>query len=608
MNPRRAVTAIAGALFSVMPLLAVDLPREKEKWIAMQVDEFDVASNASDWKTSEIVGQILQMREAVGKVTQLKVRATLPTRVYIFASEASFAPYRNLVTQRKNAAINGAFLSNRDGNTILIQSDATGGVDRIVFHELTHYFVRNTTTGIPLWFNEGIAEYYSTFSTSGSGSGAEIRLGRPIVEHVLWLRQHPLIPLRELFAMDEKSPAYSEWSRQGVFYAESWALVHYLMLSPERHGQLAAFLDLRAAHRPLETAFTTAFHESYEDLERDLRGYVHRAAFQYMRYTGADIGTRQLPKAVAMSRAEVLVSLGHLLAWTRGNAADADAERFLLAAVEADPRVALAHAELGRLYAKSGRGAEADAAFDRATSLGSSNPAVYFYQAETILDRVDTNGVLGPPTPELLKARRLLIRATELAPASAPAWSALGATYAMSEGDPGPGIVALEMSLSLAAGQKDAVFNLIQLYARAGRRDEAARTTEDLLVPTGDRELLDRARDALVWADVQYIRKLVEANKLDEAIPLAKSVLGRTTNPEIRTNLESLINGVEGTRAVTETLRKAIDAANDGKYAEAIAMVDAVLPRITDAEMQAYATKFRAELVAAEAKAKGRKK
>ena len=40
------------------------------------------------------------------------------------------------------------------------------------------------------------------------------------------------------------SPLYNEGDRRGVFYAESWALVHYLLIgNPQRKGQLGAYLQ-----------------------------------------------------------------------------------------------------------------------------------------------------------------------------------------------------------------------------------------------------------------------------------------------------------------------------------------------------------------------------
>lgn len=59
---------------------------------------------------------------------------------------------------------------------------------------------------MPLWFNEGLAEYYSTFSITGD---QKIVMGKPIASHVYLLR-NKMLPLRTLFQVDHKSPHYNE--------------------------------------------------------------------------------------------------------------------------------------------------------------------------------------------------------------------------------------------------------------------------------------------------------------------------------------------------------------------------------------------------------------
>ena len=51
--------------------------------------------------------------------------------------------------------------------------------------------------------------------------------------------QNKLLPIEVLLNVEHSSPHYNEENRASVFYAESWALVHYLMLDPEaRQRQL----------------------------------------------------------------------------------------------------------------------------------------------------------------------------------------------------------------------------------------------------------------------------------------------------------------------------------------------------------------------------------
>ena len=108
-------------------------------------------------------------------------------------------------------------------------TEGRGGQEsyNIIFHQYTHLLVKNNVENPPTWFNEGLAEYYSTFSITAD---QKVELGKPIPGHVFLLRANKMMPLRTLFQVDQKSPYYNERDKQGIFYAESWALMHYLIL------------------------------------------------------------------------------------------------------------------------------------------------------------------------------------------------------------------------------------------------------------------------------------------------------------------------------------------------------------------------------------------
>ena len=73
--------------------------------------------------------------------------------------------------------------------------------------------------------SEGVAEFFSKFQPIDSGKRA--RIGDPQGEHIGRLRME-FMPLAALAAVDHDSAEYNERDKQSVFYAESWALYHYL--------------------------------------------------------------------------------------------------------------------------------------------------------------------------------------------------------------------------------------------------------------------------------------------------------------------------------------------------------------------------------------------
>src|SRR5205807_6173558 len=133
--------------------------------------------------------------------------------------------------------------------------------------------VDNTNGNVPVWFNEGLAEYYSSFDIE---EDRKVHLGELIPYHLQTLREQKLLPLRTLFAVDHYSPEYNEGSKRGMFYAESWALVHYLILgnNGQRLAQLGKFLQLTSANVPLDEAVKQAFQMDVEGLQKELKSYI----------------------------------------------------------------------------------------------------------------------------------------------------------------------------------------------------------------------------------------------------------------------------------------------------------------------------------------------
>src|SRR6185369_12641323 len=179
-----------------------------------------------------------------------------------------------------------------------------------------------------------------------------------------------------------------------------------------------------------------------------------------------------IPAPHAMDHADVLYRLGDLLTRGTDGRGSADAERFLKTALIENPEHAGAYATLGLLHDLGGRPAEASVEYERAVKFGSDDPDVYLFYGVTIFRNVYNATHGAKSTPELLHARTLFQKAAQLAPQSARAWAGVGATYVIGDDDPAPGIAALEKSMSLAPGQDDVAYNLVQLYARGGRRDD----------------------------------------------------------------------------------------------------------------------------------------
>jgi tetratricopeptide (TPR) repeat protein len=542
---------LAACLALTLPVHGIDLPKATEKWVALHVEDFRFISSVSSRETLKIARDLLRMRAAVGEMTAMKVHTAEPTRVFIFPNERRFAAYCEATLRAQCENVFGIFVATGSGNFILVRGDDKGGVGRIVYHELTHHFVANSNWRLPLWFNEGYAEFYSTFRTAG----ANTHIGFPINEHLDWLaRNDKLIPLRELFTITTASPIYNEKTRMGVFYAQSWALVHYLSVDAKRKAKLRTFLSLLGDGKPLEAAFDEAFGVTFAQLEKELRAYIRGASFTYLIYSLGELTIPEVPEPAAMAHDEVLHQLGRLVAYARPENA-ALGERFFKESLALNEKNAGALANLARVYESTGRKAEADAAFAKAMALGRDDADVYLLAGRSLLDR----GI-----DEFAKARPIYQRATELAPNSAAAWTGLGATYVIEKKDLAPGIAALEKAIDLAPNAYEAAFYLAQLWANDGR--------------------------------LRASHKL--ATSLREMSSVPETMKGQLAT------LLTWIDDRESTLRALTTINKAVDKANAGKYVEALLLVDAALPDVREEEVRKRVLVLRDEMAAGVARTK----
>jgi hypothetical protein len=126
----------------------------------------------------------------------------------------------------------------------------------VIFHEYTHLLVNNTFKNAPVWFNEGLAEYYSTFKiTDDQKSRSD---SRSATTYTCCDRTR-CCRCGRCFEVDHKSPYYNEGKKQSIFYAQSWALMHYLLIGKAgKVEKLGKFMDLMSNEVPMETAFQQA--------------------------------------------------------------------------------------------------------------------------------------------------------------------------------------------------------------------------------------------------------------------------------------------------------------------------------------------------------------
>jgi hypothetical protein len=107
-------------------------------------------------------------------------------------------------------------------------------------HEVAHGYLHASVPAIPLWIDEGLAEYFEVPQSQAGLNRPHLQLLSDLIEHEGW--QPNLKRLEALSAAGEMRQEH---------YAEAWAWVYFLLnSSPERRELLTEYLaELRAKGR-----------------------------------------------------------------------------------------------------------------------------------------------------------------------------------------------------------------------------------------------------------------------------------------------------------------------------------------------------------------------
>lgn len=353
----------------------------RDKWTRLRTENFTVVGDASEADMRRLAAELEGFRQTLALLLP-KARITTPvgTTVVLFKNHIAFKPFKPRYKGKIREDVGGYFLDRPDGNYIAMTAETRGLPPlHVIFHEYEHFVVRNNIDRAPLWLNEGLAEFYGTFQVIDENRKA--RLGIAMAHHTRALRNSRMLPLETLLTVDHKSPHYNESDKAGIFYAQSWALVHYLMFgnNAARQEQLTRFIAGLNTDATLEENFRQSFQADYAQIEKELRDYVRKFLFPALDFTftkpldaAKDIESRPL------SEAEVEHLLGDLLFQQVDR--DAEAEARFTKATTLDPKLAPARLSLGLLRLRQSKRAEALSLFDASLALDANNYLAHFYR------------------------------------------------------------------------------------------------------------------------------------------------------------------------------------------------------------------------------------
>src|SRR5262245_7605217 len=300
------------ALFVLLAVLLTPSQADA-RWIRLTSEHFVFVGDAGEGTIRTIAERLELFYEVISRIFYNGVTPSpVPTVVLVFQNARSFAPYRPTFNGKPIEAA-GYFAEGDDLNYIAVNAEQDTEAHGLIFHEYTHFLLNTAVGDVPPWIGEGLAEFYETFSSIGTRSAM---IGAPSRDNLRVLQENTLLTIPQLIAVTHDSPMYNEGNRRGVFYAQSWALVHYLTFgAPARAKQLTTSLQAPSQAVGSADASTEALGRATSGLHGSLLAYVRPMGFKARRFTFEEkITTEGGLKGVVISDQEAAGYLGELIA------------------------------------------------------------------------------------------------------------------------------------------------------------------------------------------------------------------------------------------------------------------------------------------------------
>ncbi|MGH9949799.1 MAG: tetratricopeptide repeat protein, partial [Pyrinomonadaceae bacterium] len=425
--------------------------------------------------------------------------------------------------------IAGYFQSGEDVNYITIsterEQEETYGT---IFHEYVH-FMLNTSFGsarVPPWFNEGLAEYYQTYEIFDD---QKVILGYVQDSHLNLLRQAKLIPLKQFFEVDNYSLHASGGHSRSIFYAQAWALMHYLIQGNQGANarNLDKFIALILRDVEPEAAFRQAFNSDYAAMEKDLRKYVQDGKYTASQFTMKQKLVFDSQMTVTpLAEPEANAYLGDLLLHTGEYA---DAETHLNKALAVSPNLGAARISLGLVKLRQRNFAEAKKNLETALAGDQKNHyAHYSYAYILSRESVDEFGMVYAYNAESLrKMKASLLKAIEINPQFAESYSLLGFISLVSGEDLDEALKTVNKGLAIQPGNPDHLLLRAKILMRQEKFADARAVAETVAKSTEKKSVRDEAENLINSIKQVEETKAAYETKVKETIAEIESNGGR---------------------------------------------------------------------------------
>lgn len=399
-----------------LALLLTRTATAEDTWREVRSPHFRVLTNASERDGRTVASEFEQMRYVfVVLFKRENIEAGAPLTVIAARDAATLHDLEPAVWKASDGQVAGLFRRHWEKQFALTRMDSWGDENQVViYHEYAHSILHANTHWLPTWLDEGLAEFYG-YTRFESG---RILIGAPS-RRLAVLRNHSLIPVSTILTSGSPIASHDDIKTE-IFYAESWAMVHFMVFGngPNGGDKLVKFLHELQEQVPEEKAFRDIYGDPAA-FEGKLSQYLNHFTFQAGVLPPDKAADPKSFFARNLTPAETAYELGsYRIGAYQGAAGRASIEK----ALTLDPRLAGAHEELGFVDFAAGKDDDAHKEWTEALSI---EPALPRSQFALLM----TGKPMAAQTPEELKETKTkLQQLTGVNPRFAPPFIELAIT------------------------------------------------------------------------------------------------------------------------------------------------------------------------------------
>lgn len=387
---------------AALTLTAMVSAQAAPAWHALESGRWTLLTDMNPRDGTRVLRQLQEMAAIFGSLTKQLPDSARPIRVILFRAEVDFRPFQH------GSANKGLYFSGSERDYVMLL-DSGDETLRAARHEVVHMLLHHSSTPLPPWLEEGLAEYFSTVRYRAG----KVALGQAIPSHVELLGTTDWLPAAQLMAWRDDGPTTPANPGGVLVYAEGWAVTQLLMTQPDASARLERFGDLLRNGVAQPVAIEQAFARSLEQVLDDARQAVNAKRFRTRELTIGNVpepppsAQRSLTEVEArLMRADALLARGH----------GADAERLIAETARKYPNLPSAIAGLGYLAMSKRDFGSARQYLERALAMGDRQATTYYQLAMLVNDA----------QPDAEQVVELLRQAVAVNPSFAEAWYLLG--------------------------------------------------------------------------------------------------------------------------------------------------------------------------------------